>query len=146
MKNIKSLKELIVLAATTFQDEKHKDVNEVYASEDGFTFVEENRARVHCKSIPGLKFHAITRAQALQAVEDLEVVVNTDDIDKDQSNTPEDNELTGLKVQYEELFGKQAHHNIGVEKLKTLIAEKLAGPDDNNLDVQKSEENKKESE
>lgn len=146
MKNTKSLIELIVIAIPTFQDEKNKGVNEVYATEDGFTFIEENRARVHCKSIPDLKFHTITRTQALQALEYQETadpvhstvmnaVIDTSNLDQ---NPDTDKEMTELKTQYEELFGKQAHHNIGVEKLKTLIAEKLAETGDNNQEGQEN--------
>lgn len=124
MKNTKSLNALIAVAAVAFLDDKNKGINTMYASEDGFTFNEENRAVIHCKSVPGMKYHPITRAEALRNVETQEV--DAGDQDPDPFKPEADQELQELKTQYEELFGKAAHHNVGVEKLKTLIAEKLA--------------------
>lgn len=135
MKNTKSLTVLIATTAAIFQEEKYKDINVVYASEDGFTFIDENRAQIHCKGITDMKYHSITRTQALQ---DQETIIDTSEKDsnppaeaKDKDPDPEAaKELEQLKAQYEELYGKAAHHNIGAEKLKTLIAEKLAGSND----------------
>lgn len=146
MKNTKSLQELLELSADVFNNEKHQDIDIVYAAEDGFIFFEDNRARVHCRRIPGLKFHTITRTQALQAVElnqweNVTVNVNSEDVPlvngtlalhttqvvtKEADSDPEAKELEALKAQYEELYGKAAHHNVGAERLKVLIAEKLA--------------------
>lgn len=124
MKKTYSLNELIALAAVVFQEEKNSNVNKVYASEDGFVFIEENRAKVHCKNIENLKYHTITRTEALQTVEEPDAVIDTGE--KSGSKDPEaEKELEALKAQYLELYGKPAHHNIGAEKLKTLIAEKL---------------------
>jgi hypothetical protein len=148
VKNTKSLQELLELSADLFNNEKHQDVDIVYAAEDGFIFFEDNRARVHCRRIPGLKFHTITRTQAFQAVpltdewENVTVNVNSEDVqtvngtlalhiapvvtkEADQDPEAEAKELEALKVQYEELYGKAAHHNVGAERLKVLIAEKL---------------------
>lgn len=82
-----------------------------------------------------MKYHPITRTQALQ---DQETIIDTIEKDsnplaetKDKDQDPEAaKELEQLKTQYEELYGKAAHHNIGTEKLKTLIAEKLGGSND----------------
>lgn len=127
MKKTKSLNELIVLAAEFFQDEKNKGVNEVYASEDGFIFIEENRVLVHCKTVPDLKYHTVTRTQAFQAIEDSEnFMIDKDDQDENFVTTESEKEIELLKNQYLDLFGKQAHHNIGADKLKTLISEKIA--------------------
>jgi len=115
VKNTHSLQQLIDIAATTFQNEKYADIHKVHASEDGFVFIEENRAKIHCETIEGLKYHTITKIEALNASEDqdLESLISSDDVD-----------LSELKARYEELYGKAAHHNIGEEKLKDLIAAK----------------------
>lgn len=116
MKNTLALSQLIVVAAATFQNEMYSKEKIVYVSEDGFTFLEENRARIHCKTIEGLKYHAITRTEALGTSENQETeILNSGDGAVD---------LQELKERYEELYGKAAHHNIGEEKLKSLIAEK----------------------
>lgn len=130
MKITKSLNALIAIAAVAFLDEKNKGINTMYASEDGFTFNEENRAVIHCKSVPGMKYHPITRAEALRNVETQEIDTGDQDLNPDKSET--DQELQDLKTQYIELFGKAAHHNVGVEKLRNLIAEKLAESNDQN--------------
>lgn len=113
MKNTLALSQLIVVAAATFQNEMYSNIKQVYVSEDGFTFIEENRAKVHCKTIEGLKYHTITRTEALGTQE--AELLNSDEGGVD---------LKELKERYEELYGKAAHHNIGEEKLKSLIAEK----------------------
>lgn len=131
MKNTLGLSQLIVVAAKTFQDEKFSEIKKVYVSEDGFSFVEENRAKVHCKTIEGLKYHEITRTQALgeQEVpesEDLQKVINTviGAVNTGLESGKDPVDIQELKARYEELYGKAAHHNIGEEKLKDLIAAK----------------------
>lgn len=112
MKNTLALSQLIVVAAVTFQNEMYSNIKTVYVSEDGFTFLDENRARIHCKTIDGMKYHPITRTEALGAQE-------AEPLKSDQ-----DTDLKELKERYEELYGKAAHHNIGEDKLKDLIAVK----------------------
>ncbi|REC47871.1 MULTISPECIES: hypothetical protein [Chryseobacterium] len=147
MKNTKSLVELISIAATAFQEEKNKGVNVVYASEDGFVFIEENRARLHCKSIPDLKYYDITRTQALQTADSegkysIFYKTEVEQTDDQNQKSEEEKELEQLKTQYEELYGKAAHHNIGIEKLKTLISEKTGnkGSEDQGSEDQGSED------
>lgn len=114
MKNTLALSQLIVVAAVTFQNEMHSKIQKVYVSEDGYTFLDENRAKIHCKTIEGLKYHTITRTEALGTQAEL--------LTSDENIA----DLKELKERYEELYGKPAHHNIGEEKLKILIADKEA--------------------
>lgn len=126
MKNTKSLQELLVAAATVFKSELHADLSIVYASEDGFIFIEENRARVHVKTIKDLQYHTITRVEALGA--------------ESGNDAESGEELDDLKVKYQELYGKAPHHNIGKEKLRTAIAERLKTvTDDGDLKKQNTE-------
>lgn len=128
MKNTKSLNELISNAADQFAKEAYAELNVIYASEDGFNFFDENRAQIHCKSVSGMKYHTITRTEALKNV----IIVDDLDEGQDSLKSKDAEELQELKTQYEELFGKAAHHNVGIDKLKSLIAEKLAESNDQN--------------
>lgn len=118
MKNTKSVQQLILITAEIFKEEKYAKVSTVYASEDGFVFIEENRAKVHVKDKEGLLYHPITRTEAL----------GTENIQGEENAE----EMEDLKAKYQDLFGKAAHHNIGAEKLKSAIAEKEAELKDQN--------------
>lgn len=59
MQNTKSLVELLALSLVVFNDKRHDKVKEVYASEDGNIFIDENRAKIH-----KVKYHTITRTEA----------------------------------------------------------------------------------
>lgn len=146
MKNTLGLSQLIAVAAVTFQNENYNGFSKVYVSEDGFTFVDENRARIHCKTIEGLKYHPITRTEAIGTEEAQEsgTLQEVIGVVGGATNTLLESgkdavDLQELKARYEELYGRAAHHNIGEEKLKDLISTKeaeLNSVTQNNQDTQ----------
>ncbi|MGC4130071.1 MAG: hypothetical protein QM564_11085 [Bergeyella sp.] len=110
MQTTKSLKELISLALLyVFNVEKHKDENIVYAAEDGNVFIDENRAKIHCKE-KELKYHPITRTEAETGKIDVQKNDGDDDADDLEAETAEKTkELQELDIE-----------NADYQKLKEL--------------------------
>ena len=121
---------------------KAHGLDEVYLTSKGEGFTELHRAENAANYLKDKKiFHFVKSKEAVAKIE-------IEDIDEDNhegkevlnvsteattnietEETEEDNqedERTALVAKYELLFNKKPAHNIGVEKLKTQIAEKEA--------------------
>lgn len=95
---------------------KAHSLNEVYLTSDGQGFTEKHRAEAQASLLKNKQIeHFVKSKEAVAKIE-------PEDTDED---TQED-ERTTLVAKYEQLFNKKPAHNIGVEKLKTQIAEKEA--------------------
>lgn len=121
---MKSLAELIELAVLfVFGVEKHKNVKEVYATEDGNVFIEENRAKIHVKDKKDMKYHTITRTSAEENQPEKKEV---DEIDENliAEKTKELQELELVKENYQKMKSLVLFFQIETPDLKadSLIA------------------------
>jgi len=100
MQNTKSLVELLALSLVVFNDKRHEKVKEVYASEDGNIFIDENRAKIH-----KVKYHKITRTEAEQSKP------------KDTGNDVNEEEVAAKTKELQELELTTANY----QKMKSLV-------------------------
>lgn len=95
---------------------KAHSLNEVYLTSDGQGFTEKHRAEAQASLLKNKQIEHFVKSK--EAVAKIEVEETDEDTQED--------ERTALVAKYELLFNKKPAHNIGVEKLKTQIAEKEA--------------------
>lgn len=121
---MKSLSELIELSIIyVFGLKKHENVKQVYATEDGNVFTNENRAKIHVKG-KEMKYHVITRTEAEATQPEKPIIV--DDLDETviTEKTKELQELELVKENYQKMKSLVLFFQIETPDLKadSLIA------------------------
>lgn len=117
MKNPLTLAALISITAALFKDEKHKNENTAYATEDGQVFFDENRAKLHAKTFEKkMKVHTITRTEAEGKTA----------AQKGNEDAEQEAKRQELLKEYESVLGKKPNANTGIDKLQKAIDDKKA--------------------
>lgn len=98
----------------------HKNLDEVFITSDGQGFTDEEKAKDNARYHQDKTIKHFERGFEGSYQDDEEA-----DLSKGKTQE-EDAERQKLVEEYAELFGKKPNHMIGVEKLKTAIADKKA--------------------
>ncbi|CAI9677013.1 hypothetical protein HZR02_17630 [Elizabethkingia anophelis] len=115
----KTFKNVFAAAAVTIFA-AHKNLDEVFITYDGQGFTDEEKAKDQARYLKNKDVKKFTRGFEDNFIDDEQEAGSKKAEDESGGERP------ALVEKYTELFGKPPHHMIGVDKLKTAIADKEA--------------------
>lgn len=112
--------------------EAHNAIDEIYITADGQGFTDEEKAKDHARYHKDQTIKHFERGfeagyqKEAESIEKLKAKIASAVGDKFTVLEKDDTERQNLVEQYTELFGNKPNHMMGIEKLKTKIADKKA--------------------
>lgn len=99
----------------------HVKIDELFVTSDGQGFTDSEKATDHARYLKDKEVQKYTR----DSIEEIEDELTEQEVESIPTGTEEAaNKREALLVEYEELYGKPAAHNIGTDTLEERIAAK----------------------